>query len=234
MKFSRGLAALILTLTFQTTLVAEYLYKDEVVQNPKLNEEVNSIGRELYEKTGISLKLLMIKKLPDGMSIIDYEQKILKEFKEPTILLTFSEKDTEVDILANEKSLYKHFNKRQVLSPVASSVQAFVMAVLYADSFDDFKELVSESGGTILPVLGDKVKKGQRIDQYAAAMFNGYFDVAEQIAVSKGVKLSNATGKGSKYLIFGIKTVFYSVLLMGLVMYVRKKLYLRKQGLKNE
>ncbi len=233
MKFSRGLAALILALTFQTTLVAEYLYKDEVVQNPKFNEEVNSIGRDLYEKTGISLKLLMIKKLPDGMSIVDYEQKILKEFKEPTILLAFSEKDTKVDILANDKSLYKYFNKRQVLSPVASSVQAFVMAALYADTFDHFKELASEGGGTILPLLGDKAKKGQRIDQYSAAMFNGYFDVAEQIAVSKGAKLSNATGEGSKYLIFGIKTVFYSVVLMGIVMYVRRKLYLRKQGLKN-
>ncbi|MDA7817205.1 3-dehydroquinate dehydratase [Sulfurimonas sp.] len=234
MKFSKGLLALTLTLFFQTSLLAEYLYKDEVVNNAKFTQEVQSLGEELFATTGVSLKLVMIRDLPNGVSIVEYEKEILKEFKEPTVLLTFAELNSKVDIMANDQSLYKYFNRKQVLSPVASSVQAFVMAVIYAKSFEDFKAMSGESGGTILPVLADKVKKGQITDQYAAAMFNGYFDIAEQIAVSQGVELSNATGESSKNLILGIKIVFYSVVVMGIIMYIRRKLYLRKQRLENE
>ncbi len=234
MKFSRGLAALIFTLIFQTSVSAEYLYKDDVVQNTKFTMEVENLGSELYEKTGIALRLVMIKDLPEGKTLLDYEQELLKEFKEPTVLLTFAELNSKVDIMVNDQSLYKYFDKKQVLSPVASPVQAFVMALIYAKSFEDFKVMSRESSGTILPLLADKVKKGQKIDQYAASMFNGYFDIAEQIAVSKGVELSNATGEGSKNLIFGIKIVFYTVVLIGIYMYIRRVLYLRKQRLENE
>lgn len=234
MRFSRGLAALIFALTFQTTLLAEYLYKDEVVKNPKFNQEVKSIGSELYEKTGISLRLVMIRELPEGMSIVEYEKSLLKEFKEPTVILTFAERNSKVDIIANDKSLYKYFNKKQVLSPVASSAQAFVMAVIYAKSINDFKVMSSDSGGTILPLLSDRAKKGELTKKYSAAMFNGYFDIAEQIAVSKGVELSNATGDGGKNFIFGVKIIFYGVVLMGIIMYIRRALYLRRQRVENE
>jgi hypothetical protein len=54
LKFSRGLAALILTIFFQSTLSAEYLYKDEVTHNPQFKIDVNTLGAELYEKTGIA------------------------------------------------------------------------------------------------------------------------------------------------------------------------------------
>ena len=231
MRFSRGLAALIFAFTFQTALQAKYLYIDEVVDNPKFNTEVEKLGTELYEKTGISLRLIMIRDLPNGMNIMDYENEIMKDFNEPTVILTFAELNSKVDILANDTSLYKHFNKKQVLSPVASPVQAFVVAVLYAKDFDNFMMLAGDSGGTILPLLGDKPKKGERVAQYSGSLFNGYFDIAEQIAVSKGVELSNATGEGSKNLIFIIKFLFYGVVLMGTIMYIRRKLFLRRQKL---
>ena len=91
MKISRGLAALILTIFFHTTLTAEYLYKDEIVFNPDFNAEVNKVGLELHEKTGIALRLVMLRELPHGISIVDYEKELMKDFNEPTILLTFSE-----------------------------------------------------------------------------------------------------------------------------------------------
>ena len=98
MKISRGLAALILTLLFQITLSAEYLYKDNVINNPKFNTEVEKLGSELYKKTGISLRLVMIRELPHNMSIVEYEKELIKDFTEPTILLTFAELDSKVSI----------------------------------------------------------------------------------------------------------------------------------------
>ena len=234
MKFSRGPAALILTIFFQTQLVAEYLYKDDVIFNPSFNQEVEKLGKELYEKTGISLRLLMLKELPTDMSIVEYEKELLKEFSEPTILLTFAEMNSKVDILANDSSLYKYFNKKQVLSPVASPVQAFLMALVYAKSLDAFGEMRKDSGGTILPLLAGKAKKGQTKGKYSGSMFNGHLDIAEQIAESKGVVLENAAGNANKNSIFVVKLFFYGFVFYGIFMYIKRKLYLRRQKLEQK
>ena len=96
----RGLYALSLTLIIHTNLSAEYLYKDEVIFNPAFQEQVEILGSELHQKTGISLKLLMLKELPNETSMVAYEQGLMKDFNSPTILLTFSEMNHKVDILA--------------------------------------------------------------------------------------------------------------------------------------
>jgi len=228
LKISRGLAALILTLFFHTSLAAEYLYKDEVIFNPAFNVEVEKIGSELYQKTGISLRLLMLKELPDGMSIVKYEQELIKEFNEPTILLTFSEMNSKVDILASESSLYEYFDKRQVLSPISSPVQAFIIAVATLD-FSDMS-----SGGTILPLLSQKTKKGEVLGKYSGSMFNGYADIAEQIAESKNIVLENAVGNTNQNSILFLKVLFYGTIIYAIVLYIKRRLYIRKEELESK
>ena len=232
--FNRGLYALILTIFFQTTLVAEYLYKDEVVHNPSFNNEIEKLGEELFTKTGISLRLVMIRELPANQSIVDYEKSLIQDFSEPTILLTFSELDSKVDILANDTSLYKYFNKKQVLSPVTSAVQAFTMALFYSDSFESFKEIASNYGGTIIPLLAGKAKKGNQVGKYSGSMFNGYADIAEQIANSKNIELDNAIGNANQISILVVKTLFYGIILISVIFYIKKKLYLRRQKLEEK
>ncbi len=230
---TRGLYALILTLLFQTQLFAEYLYKDEVIHNPKFTEEVETLGSALYKKTGISLRLMMLKELPKNMNMYEYEKKILEQFKEPTVLLTFSEMNSQVDIEANDKSLYKYFDKEQVLSPVTSYVQAFMMAAFYAKNWDDFVSIMSNTGGTILPLLGGKAKKGMIADKYSAAMFNGYLDIAQQIAKAKGVKLGHGfDSDANQTSLFYVRVLFYGFILYGIVMLFKRKIY--KMRHKNE
>ena len=228
MKFSRGLAALILTIFFHTSLTAEYLYKDEVIFNPDFNAEVEKLGSELYEKTGISLRLVMLKELPEKTTIVDYEQELMKDFNSPTILLTFSEMDSKVDILAYPTSLYEYFDKEQVLSPISSPVQAFVIALLSLD-FSDMT-----SGGTILPLLAQKAKKGEVLGKYSGSMFNGYADIAEQIADSKGVVLENAVGSANQTSIFILKVLFYGFIVYAIFLYIKRKLYIRRQELEQK
>lgn len=223
MKFSRGLRALILILLFTTSLTAQYLYKDEVVFNQAFKAEIEKLGLELYEKTGISLRLVMLKELPDKMNIVNYEKEIMADFTEPTILLTFSEMNSKVDILANEASLYEYFNKKQVLSPVSSPVQAFVIALVNMD-FSDMS-----SGGTILPLLAQKAKKGEVLGKYSGSMFNGYADIAEQIAKSKNVVLENAVGSANQTSILIVKVLFYGFIVYGIVLYIKRKLYKIRQ-----
>lgn len=232
MKFSRGLLALILTLFFNTSLSAQYLYKDELIFNPAFNAEVEKLGLELHQKTGIALRLVMLKELPNGMNIVEYEKELMKDFNSPTILLTFSEMDSKVDILAHPASLYEYFDKKQILSPVASAVQAFTMALFYSDSLESFKEIASSYGGTIIPLLAQKAKEGEVLGKYSGSMFNGYADIAEQVAKSKGVELENAVGNANQNSILLVKVLFYGFILYGIFLYIKRKLYLRRE--KNE
>jgi hypothetical protein len=234
LKFSRGLLALILTLFFSTSLSAQYLYKDEIIFNPLFNAEVEKLGLELYQKTGISLRLVMLKELPSGMSIVDYEKELMKDFSEPTILLTFSEMNSKVDILANPASLYEYFDKKQILSPVASAVQAFTMALFYSDGFSSFKEIASSYGGTIIPLLAQKAKEGEVLGKYSGSMFNGYADIAEQVASSKGVVLENAVGSANQNSIMVVKVLFYSFIVYGIFMYIKRKLYRKRQKIEQK
>ena len=171
----------------------------------------------------------MLKELPNKQTIVDYEKSLIQDFNEPTILLTFSEFDSKIDILASEPSLYKFFDKKQVLSPVASPIQAFTMAIFYSDSFESFKETASNYGGTIIPLIAGKAKKGEVLGKYSGSMFNGYADIAEQIANSKNVNLDSAVGNANKYSILVLKIIFYGIIAIAIYMYIKRKLYIRRQ-----
>jgi len=230
--FSRGLYALILTIFFQSQLFAEYLYKDEIVNRATFSDQVEQLGSELYVKTGISLRLVMLKEIPEGMDVVEYEKKLLATFKEPTILLLFAESSSDIDIQVNDTSLYKYFDRKQVLSPVASAVQAFIMALVYADSWESFNELRKDYGGSILPLIAGKTKPEQLVGKYAASMFNGYIDIAHQVSTAKGVVLQNDPGDTNQETLFYVKLFFYGFVVYGIVLYIRRVIYRRRH--KNE
>ena len=214
---------------FQNILVAdEYLYKDEVIHNQKFTQDVNKLGSELYAKTGVSLRLVCIKEVKPFKNILEYEKNLIQEFKEPTILLAFSELDKKVDIYVNDTSLYKYFDREQVLSPAASPLQAFAIAVTSSNSFDNFMAHLMNYGGTILPLIGLKTKQQEILGMYSAALYNGYSDISEQVAKTKGVSLENAAGNTNKNTIFLIKLLFYGVILYAIIQFIRRAKYKRE------
>ena len=229
MIFTRGLAALILL--FGISLHAEFLYKDEVVQHPEFTAEIEKIGNELYDKTGISLYLVMVRDLEQNRTTVDFEKSLIGELKEPFVVLTFVELQKKVDILARPQSLYKDFDKKQILSPSATFIGAVVSAAMFARSWDDFKEIFGNYGGTILPILAEKAKGKDVVEKYSVAMYNGYTDLADQIAASKGVKLSTSAGNGSRIFIDILRLVFYGIILYALIILIRNKL---RKGKENE
>lgn len=230
----RGLNALVLIILFQSQLVAEYLYKDEVVKREAFAHEVEKLGAELYEKTGIALRLLMLKSIADEKDVYDYERELLETFSEPTVLLTFVEHSSDIDIQVNDPSLYKYFDRNQVLSPVVSAVQAFIVALVYAQDWESFNKIRKDYGGTILPLIAEKTKPEQVVGKYAASMFNGYIDIAHQIATAKGVVLKNDPGDSNQEAIFYVKLVFYGFVIYGIVLYIKRVIYRRRHKNENE
>lgn len=228
MALSRGLAALTLLFSFFSTLHAEFLYKDEVVQNPNFTQQIEAIGSELKAKTGVSLYVVMVRDLENNESISEYEKRLSHELNDSAVILTFVELQRQVDIFARPASLYKSFNKAQVLSPNATFIGAVVSSLMFARSYDEAKELIVNRGGTILPILGERAKGDDISKKYSVAIYNGYADIAEQIAASHGQVLSTSAGQGSQNFIDLLRIIFYSVIAYAVVMYIRRTLIRRK------
>jgi len=174
----RGLFALIAILSFSNPLLAEFIVIDEVVKIDGFNEQIEPMGKELFEKTGIHLYLSLIKETENNQSIIAYQQALIKTLKEPAILFSFIENSKEVQIYADDKSMYEFFDRKQIMDPLA--IWPFF-------------------NGRVIPIIGARApKEVEDKDKYAVAMFNGYAEISEQVAESKGVVLSTAVGDTNK------------------------------------
>jgi hypothetical protein len=228
-KILRGLTALTLLATFFSSLHAEFLYKDEVVNNPEFTKQIEAIGSELKAKTGVSLYLVMVRDLEDNKSISDFEKQISTEINDSAVIMTFVELQKQVDILARPTSLYKDFNKAQILSPNATFIGAVVSSVMFARSFDEAKELLSNSGGTILPILAERAKGADIVKKYSVGMYNGYADTAEQIAASRGQTLNSSAGTGSQTFIDIIRLIFYGTILIALGRYAWSRFFKKRE-----
>ena len=117
----------------------------------------------------------------------------------PYALLMLAKAEHKVEIFADAQTL-KLFNKEKILSPYPSS-------------------------GSILPILASKNGK----DIFNAAVLNGYADLAEQIAASKGVSLQNAIGSQNRLTLDAFRFFIYgSIALVVCVAAFRK--FRRKNG----
>jgi hypothetical protein len=174
----------------------------------------------------------MVRDLDGNQTIAEYELALAKELKEPAVILSFVELKQQVQILANPSSLYKEFDKESILSPNATFIGAVVSSIMFARNFDDVKELMGNYGGVILPVLAERAKGDDIVNKYAVAMYNGYSEIAEEIAASRGIGLESAAGSGNQIAIDVIRLIFYGVLLLFVFKYLRGKFF--RSGRKEE
>jgi len=84
---------------------------------------------------------------------------------------------------------------------------------------------MSSYGGVVLPILAEKAKGDDIVNKYAVAMFNGYSEIAEQIAASRGVELESAAGNQNQVAIDVIRLIFYGVLLLFLFKFIRGRFF---------
>jgi len=92
-------------------------------------------------------------------------------------------------------------------------------------SFDK-EAVLSPFSGTIIPLL---VAKNKKDDKYTAALFNGYADIADQVADSYNVELASSIGNTNRNIINLLRFVIYTSILIALAVYIVKKIKRRKQ-----
>ncbi len=200
--------ALIAILCFSNPLLAKYIVIDEVVKVDGFNEQIEPMGEELSAKTGINLYMSLVKETQSNQTIIEYQQALIKTLEEPAVLFSFVENSKQVQIYAEDKSLYTLFDREEIMNPLA--IWPFF-------------------NGRVIPIIGAKAPKEiDPKDKYAVAMYNGYAEISEQIAEAKGVVLDTAVGDTNKNIYKVIITFmfllsFITVIKLGYDAYRRRK-----------
>ncbi len=94
---------------------ASFVLLNDGIISEKVTSKIESMGAELYEKTGISVHVALPASL-DGKTIALYKSELSKQLKAPFVLLTIAKYEKQIDIV-NSKSLDEKFDREGVLSP---------------------------------------------------------------------------------------------------------------------
>jgi hypothetical protein len=195
----RLLIALLLALN--TQLLSKYILKDELGINMEFHHQVETMGSEIFQKSGVGVYMLVLQ-TTNGKSLSTIGAEYLDTLPKNSVILTFAETEKKVDILSSP-DVEKLFDKEQILSPYPWS-------------------------GTILPILGEKTKGDPR-NKYSVALFNGYADMVEQIANELNIRLDSAVGSANKIVINSLRLVFYGILAVALTYFLYKKFFKRRE-----
>jgi hypothetical protein len=190
-------AALLLSLFFQSSLFATYLYDGNVLINDKTQAKMQEMGEELFEKAGVST-VIVAKDYLDKKSFLATKDKYLKALQAPYVLWIFSKKydDREsvgINQMFSSDDLKGKFDRDSLFSPFYGS----------------FTKLI--------------VIQKSKSDPTGAAFLNGYADLIDMIASSYGVKLKSSIGSETRTTMDIARIVMYLMFFFVLLWVIKVK-----------
>ena len=143
---------------------ASYIVVNDGVISEKVSTKVESLGKELFHKTGVGVYVSLPASL-GGKTIMEYERELAKTLRNPYVLLTLAKHEEQVDIVFSE-GLEDKFDKDGVLSPypwsgtiipiltVKKENDKYNAAVL--NGYADIVEQIAKSSNVVLEgAIGD-------------------------------------------------------------------------------
>ena len=179
-------------------LQANFVVQNDDILQPELISQLEGMGDELYQKTGVNLSVAVLKNL-QNKSLSEKGAEFTANLKSPYILLIFTNDEHKIQIY-NSQDSDNLFNKEQILSPMPNK-------------------------GSIIPILVNHKKDANMTGVINAAILNGYADIADQVAKSNNIELETSIGDTNRIFVNTLRYIFYGTLAFALFMYFysRKK-----------
>ncbi len=177
----------LLALLLSTLLNAKHFIKNDLT-NHKASIIIEDIGNELSSKTGINAYVIATnEKFPVGFNLVEYSKRYESNMSKPFVLLIFAP-----NALITTKS--------QASGRVGLITSSTDVKKLY-DTGDVKDETID--------VVATKDKNSKK-DKYTIGIVQGYSELADQIASSKGIKMTKTIPNDTRTI---IKYFKYLVLL---------------------
>jgi len=190
----RPLFALVLVSPVLLFAQINIVLNNDGIMPPKEVKKIEEMGIELYKKTKVPVFVAAVKEL-NTTKPIDLINSIKQNYS-TYILLYFSVKPTAVNIFTSNDAK-KLIDIDQILSPLPWR-------------------------GTIRPVMSPAFSKSDSIKQ-EVAIFNGYADIVDQVAESKGIELTSSVGSESRSSFQIVRTIFYAILAFVILQFIFKR-----------
>lgn len=190
----RPLYALVLVSPVLLFAQINIVLNNDGIMPPKEVKKIEQMGIELYKKTKVPVFIAAVKEL-NTTKPIDLINSIKQNYS-TYILLYFSAKPTAVNIFASEDA-QKLIDIDQILSPLPWR-------------------------GTIRPVMSPAFSKNENV-KLEVALFNGYADIVDQVADSKGIELTSSVGSESRSSFQIVRTIFYAILAFVILQFIFKR-----------
>ena len=194
-----ALASILFALFFPFLLSAEprFVLSNPGILPPKEVEKIEQMGEELYRKSKVAVYVAVVEDL-NRTKPMDLIRTVEKSTPD-YLLLFFSLNPPAVNIFGSERAK-KLVDIDQILSPLPWR-------------------------GTIRPIMSPAFSKSESTKR-EVAVFNGYADIVDQVAESRGIKLESSIGSEGRTTFQFVRMLFYAILLMFFVQYIwyrRKK-----------
>lgn len=197
----------LLSLLLLSGLQADYFFIDNVIQVKEFNQKIQDIGVELEKKTSWNLYMLAMDDIGE-QKLLEYKKANEAYFKKPYIALIFAVKQGSVE----QGKLDKRSGKVGIYGSQG-----------YLEKID--KEDILR--GTIYPLLGAKVKSDPR-NKYITALYNGYAEIADQVADSYELTLESIPVDANRISIDVLRAIFYGIIIGAFAIYFYRK-YFKKR-----
>ena len=188
---------LILFVPFLLSASSNYLLTEEILK-PEASKLINSMGEELYLKTGVRVYCLpTIEKFPVGFNLVKYSKTYEEKMTKPYVLFIFA---PYAKITEKSKA-----TGRFGLIPSSDSVRK-----LY-----DY-DAVRDAGLGVITVKD----KNSIEDKHNIGVVQSFSELCDNIADSKGISLTKTIKNESKYIIMFFRIIIYSGLMLIIWVYV--------------
>lgn len=203
------LLALLLTTTLhlfaeETTSVpsvydinSRFILKGSDLMDPRTIEKIDAMGKELFVKTGVNAYIYLSHHYSEH-SFDDMKRKIafIKSF---------------------EHNLTKTLDKPYLLITVSLDDKRInLLASASVEGIVDKDDLLN---GYIIPLLASEADKNPLKSKVSAALLNGYSELVEEVAASRGESIESAINGNGKLVGTVWRVFIYTLVFFGLIAY---------------
>ena len=208
--FKALVRATLLALVLPLLLNATHILKDDILKI-EASKLINEMGDELFVKTGIQAYVIATNEhFPVGFNFVEYSKKYEKDMSKPYVLFIF----------ASQARITEEIEMRGRVGLIPSSDEV--------RSLYDY-DRVRDAAVDVVSVKDSNADE----DKHNIGVIQGYSELAENIAESKGIKLTKTIPNETRYMVWVLSFFVYIGSILVLWIYAIRPLYMRiKHGRK--
>jgi hypothetical protein len=170
----------------------------------KATKKMQEMGRELYQKSGVTT-VIVAKQSMSRDEFLALKNRYMRDLKKKYVIWLFS-KATDNSTLVGLNKIFTSSDLKDRLN-----IDSILGSLFTRGSFTSVY-----------------VVHNSKVDPTSAAFLNGYADMVDMLASSYNIELDSSIGSQSKTSIDIIRSIFYIIVILAMVVLVRNKFRYKK------